>query len=226
MSNYTEKIKNLLALAQSPNEHEARAALLKARELMARHKISERELSETDLNVETNMTGITFSKRRDPWVYNLASVIAVNHCCREFRTQIKGKQTGEIGFIGFSEDVSMCTELFKYAVDCVRSATSRLRKQAVKMADNYGHGFTHGLSEAYKQQQAEEWALVLVVPKEVNEFCGDLKKRTVTTAIDTNMAAFQEGVKDGQRFHGQKRIRQEHGTNKRIERTIDGRYSA
>ena len=68
MSNYTEKIKNLLALAQSPNEHEARAALLKARELMARHKISERELSETDLNVETNMTGITFSKRRDPWV--------------------------------------------------------------------------------------------------------------------------------------------------------------
>ncbi len=32
------KIRHLLALAESPNENEARAALLKARELMAKHK--------------------------------------------------------------------------------------------------------------------------------------------------------------------------------------------
>ena len=31
---YREKIKKLLALAESPNEHEAKAALLKAKELM------------------------------------------------------------------------------------------------------------------------------------------------------------------------------------------------
>lgn len=38
---YREKIKKLLALAESPNEHEAKAALLKAKELMAEHKLSE-----------------------------------------------------------------------------------------------------------------------------------------------------------------------------------------
>ena len=41
--NYKDKIEKLLALSQSPNEHEARAALLKARELMAEHKLSEAE---------------------------------------------------------------------------------------------------------------------------------------------------------------------------------------
>ena len=42
--NYKAKIKKLLALAESPVEAEAQAALLKARELMAKHKLSERDL--------------------------------------------------------------------------------------------------------------------------------------------------------------------------------------
>ena len=39
--NYKAKIKKLLALAESPVEAEAQAALLKSRELMAKHKLSE-----------------------------------------------------------------------------------------------------------------------------------------------------------------------------------------
>lgn len=41
-----EKIKKLLALAESPNEHEAKAALLKAKELMAEHKLSEMDVKD------------------------------------------------------------------------------------------------------------------------------------------------------------------------------------
>lgn len=36
---YREKIKKLLALSESSNEHEAKSALLKAKKLMAEHKI-------------------------------------------------------------------------------------------------------------------------------------------------------------------------------------------
>ena len=43
---YKEKIKKLLALAESPVKAEAQAALLKARELMAKHKLSERDLKD------------------------------------------------------------------------------------------------------------------------------------------------------------------------------------
>ena len=45
---YKEKIRKLLALAESPNEHEARAALLKARQLMAEHKLTETELKDVE----------------------------------------------------------------------------------------------------------------------------------------------------------------------------------
>ena len=47
MVDYKEKIRKLLALAESPVEAEARAALLKARQLMAEHKLTERECRET-----------------------------------------------------------------------------------------------------------------------------------------------------------------------------------
>ena len=44
MKDYKDKIKKLLALAESNNEHEARAALLKAKELMAEYKIEEMQI--------------------------------------------------------------------------------------------------------------------------------------------------------------------------------------
>ena len=44
MENYKEKIKKLLALSESSNEHEAKAALLKAKQLMMEHKITESDL--------------------------------------------------------------------------------------------------------------------------------------------------------------------------------------
>ena len=42
-NNIKEKIAKLLALAESPNENEAKAALLKARALMAQHKLRPEE---------------------------------------------------------------------------------------------------------------------------------------------------------------------------------------
>lgn len=39
-----DRISKILALAESPNENEARAALLKARELMAKYKLQPEDL--------------------------------------------------------------------------------------------------------------------------------------------------------------------------------------
>ena len=46
MSAIKDKIAKLLALAASPNEKEAQEALLKARELMAKHKLRPEECQE------------------------------------------------------------------------------------------------------------------------------------------------------------------------------------
>ena len=45
MSTITEKIARLLALAESPYEAEAQAALLRARRLMAEHKLRPEDIT-------------------------------------------------------------------------------------------------------------------------------------------------------------------------------------
>lgn len=49
---YKDKIRKLLALAKSPEPEEAKFALLKARKLMAEHKLSERDLEERNTTVK------------------------------------------------------------------------------------------------------------------------------------------------------------------------------
>lgn len=212
MADYKKKIKDLLALAESPNEHEARAALLKARELMAKHKISDKDLSDVkNQEVRQEKTGITYSVRRDPWINELASVIAENHCCRNFQYRAKKKQTAEIAFIGFEEDLEICMEIFKYAVECIRSVTDKYRKKRnVKVADGYGYGFILGLMNAYENQQKEKgWGLVLVTPEEVNNATKNMgfKSMTKKKLDDSDVNAFKEGLKDGRKFSMEKRLK-------------------
>ena len=92
-ADYKKLIRKLLALAESPNEHEAKAALLKARKLMAEHKLTEEELKDAGKrSVEKILTDITCSKRRNPWVVQLSVVIGENYCCKAYRNHVKGKQ--------------------------------------------------------------------------------------------------------------------------------------
>lgn len=206
-----EKIQHLLALATSPNEHEARSALLKARKLMAKYKVSEHELDDAEnQDVKHIQTGVTYTQRRDPWAYSLAYVIAKNHCCETFRMAEKGKQTAEICFAGFETDAMICRNLFIYAVDCIRSVTKELRKDSVKKADGYGFGFTVGLNDAYEKQEKEEnWGLVLVVPEKVKQSTSDMKKMPVRNdkMKSSDARSFIRGLKDGHKFHGQKRLK-------------------
>lgn len=210
MKDYRKTIQNLLALAESPNENEARDALLKARELMAKYKIAESEASEAkEQRAVRFMTGITYSARRNPWVVGLAYTIAANHCARSFSTKMKGKQTKEIGIIALSDDIDINVELFKYAYDCVLSETAKLRREkGVVSADGYGAGFVLGLDQAYKEQQKSaesDWGLVLVTPQAVLDTVSKMGKER-KTKIKCEQSDYDKGFADGQKFHEQKRI--------------------
>lgn len=133
---YKEKIRKLLALAESPVEAEARAALLKARQLMAEHKLTERECRETENQaVKDVLTDITCSKRREPWIIPLSATIGENYCCKGYRKRYHGQQTQHVGFIGLEDDVEICIAVFKYAVDCIRAGVKNIRRE---YADFYG----------------------------------------------------------------------------------------
>lgn len=223
MADYKEKIKKLLALAESPNEHEARAALLKARELMAEHKIQESELKNADRQeIKDILTGIYCSKRRDPWINLLANIIGPNYCCQAYMAHIKHKQTVQIGFVGLEDDAEICVGVFKYAVDCVRSYQNKRKKEYavydyssehIKHAlEDYGTGFAWGVDDAFLRQMKtneSEWGLVMVVPQEVKHYTSGFGEKSITPQQPVALIEYLKGVKDGLEFDPKRRIQEE-----------------
>lgn len=90
---YKDKIRKLLALAKSPEPEEAKLALLKARKLMAEHKLTERDLEERNTTVIKRAIGETFSKKANSWMDPLSIIIGENYCCSAFRCKISAKTT-------------------------------------------------------------------------------------------------------------------------------------
>ena len=86
MSKITEKIAKLLALAESPYEEEAKAALLQARHLMAEHK-----LIPEDIEPQENKKGIRFIGMEDDFKLCKLAFLYAYDCvasrCRQIRTQ-------------------------------------------------------------------------------------------------------------------------------------------
>lgn len=214
MADYKDKIRKLLALAESPEEAEAKAALLRARELMAKHKLTEADLEEAKKQTVRNvLTDITCSKRRDPWIVSLTAVIGESYCCKGYRNHTKGRQTQTAGFIGLEDDVEICVAIFKYAVDCIRTGVNAIKKELdgyyswyiKQQCDSYGYGFVNGIEAALKGQDEEkhdDWGLVLVMPKEVqdaSQYLGkeEFKARTENT-IDPK--AYAQGYEQGKEF--------------------------
>ena len=217
---YKEKVRRLLALSKSPEEHEAKAALLKAQELMAKHKLTEADLEESQKqSVKDKITDITCSKRRDPWIINLSAVIAKNYCCMGYRRHEYGQQTQAIGFIGLEDDVEICVAIFKYAVDCVRSEIRRIKKENTgysqryisSLCNGYGYGFVRGISAALSEQQASqsgEWGLVLVLPEEVKKASQNFEKQKFVPKAQDEIDPedYKRGYRDGTEFNPAKRL--------------------
>lgn len=210
-----EKIAKLLALADSPNEHEAQVALLKARALMAEHKLRPEDVAaKTNAKVIRRTVGITCTKMTNPWAATLSAIVAEHYCCKAFRTHHYGEKKVIIGFTGLEDDFKVCEKIFGYAYDCVAAGCKRIRSEYqgrrpgayVREACNaYGLGFCKGLNSAFAEQarQHQEYGLVLVVPKAVTDAMGDMGKPAAYGSSNTggrNRDFLIRGYQDGKSF--------------------------
>ncbi len=213
-----EKIRKCLALSESPNENEARTALLMARHLMAEYKIgSSAELS-ADQRPEERRTSVTFTTLRDSWVLNLMKLIGPRYCCRPFSSKEYRKKTRTAAFAGFPQDLDICVPAFELAVSTIRSNIIRMKKDP-SAANSYASGFIRGLAEAYEVQDAEsnqnevrERSLITVmaVPKEVDEYVRDnfTTSRISVRSYPIDESAYRTGMYDG-RSHLNRKVRGE-----------------
>lgn len=207
-TNIILRIKKLLALSESSNENEAKLALLKAQELLIKHKLSLKEIEEhKNIDVIEGKTNITF--RQGKWKGRLADIIAENFGCYHF---YRTNRTHLIIFMGKDEDVTVCKIVLEYAIDSINSVVKKLRYQYRKegystkgLESDYALGFIKGLEVAFEKQKQEnqEWGLVLIKDKEVVEAYNNME---FTGSVNTNTKfqgfneVYFQGVEDGENF--------------------------
>lgn len=217
-----EKIAKLLALADSPNEHEAKSALLKARALMVEYKLRPEDCTQKRAEVVNRIiTGTEFTSMTDIWMSRLAETIASHYCCKSYLGKT-GQKSYVVFLVGLDDDVEIAERILLYAVDCIHSEQRTIKRMKtwqgysatqVRLACNeYGLGFVAGLDEEYRKQDAEhqEWGLVMSVPTAVNDLYGSLglvsKRRTTRRAGAWADEYRNKGVEHGRAFKPDQRL--------------------
>ena len=175
-----DKIEKLLALSSSSNENEARAAMMKAQELMAKYEIKREQLKDGEQEERriVNFSSVPF---RDEWIHMVRGVIAENFRCRRIAVSRVGSGGAfRIRFYGYEEDAEICINIFNYAVKVIRKRFMVLRAIYADAGRGFGNdekmnyvlGFCHGLEKNFEEQkaQSQSFALALVTPKAVNDY--------------------------------------------------------
>ena len=186
-----EKIKKVLELSRNnPSEEEAKAAALKAQELMAQYHISMAEVDEVQ-DIENIVEEKVVVGGGKKWKYKLAGIIARNFRCRHF---YYGRSI--VVFYGYETDAKIAAETFKYLFKVGNTASDTYYNQLYWKAHNAGEyfngkgivnnflvGYTNGISSALDKQCT---ALMIVTPKEVNEGC-DKRLESCKKSIDISL---------------------------------------
>lgn len=206
-----EKIKALLALSDADrnnSEEEAKAAMLKAQELMAKYEISMEEVSTED--EEQYSHEVCEHKWDYAYRVPLANVLSKNFRCMLY---MSGKK---IVFMGHPSDAQICKATFEYAYRFIMRKGNSVYNKRYSMGrptkgvfNSYAHGFISGLQEAFDAQCT---ALAIVTPQDVvDEFKkaseGWKSKKTKNIGDDvTSGEAWREGREDGKSFMEKDRL--------------------
>lgn len=211
-----ETIKKLLALGEGSNfEAEAQAALLKARELMAKYKISDIDNHKSAVVIHKTLDDIVFGAKTDLWINDLVTVICDAHGCKGAGQRFT-KFSRHPVIYGFEDDVDICIEMIRFALSAINYEYNNAKNIVGKRATaaqlkmirfSYGLGFANGLKAQYDKQNAEEgWGLVLTTPSEVEEVIKNFARTKISSSTKVDSNVYAKGYDDGKSFTKRDRI--------------------
>lgn len=228
IENIKNKIKKLLALSQdNPSDAESYVALQKAQELMAQYKLEHHDIADDKKDQECVQvtTTLSYSKRSsDHYLDDLARVIADNFCCINYLSTRSRTSTYYICFMGLKDDVDIAQEVLHTANMQIIRGYNKLYKEVCKEHDitylpahifnplkvGYTEGYIDGLKEALESQKEkhQEWGLVLVTPKEAQDYKVSLEGIDTTGSASNvmSMRYYDAGYTDGRNFNLNKKI--------------------
>lgn len=193
------KIQNLLALASNnPSEEEAKAALLKAQELMLKYHMENPETIEEDKVITACYD---LGTREKTEFVLLLSVL----CADGFRSKAVNHMQ-KIFFVGFEPDATAAKEVYSFLIDhSEKSHQEHFSRTAFseQKDKDWRYGYIVGLYMALNSRKGYE--IMRMIPQKVldtysklptyKQF-GNSKERTKITRIDGDFAA---GFRTGNR---------------------------
>lgn len=211
------RVKGLLALAEgNSNMEESHSAFLMAQKLMVKYGIEASELTDDESVIQVLDSDGTDFKRLYWYERELAHIVAKNFRCKDWirsrriegRSQIQRK----IMFMGEEQDVQLATEMYRLVISAIEFYTHRhikehgigIRSHTQSLKNGYMRGFIDGLEKKFEEQiQKQEWGLVLVIPKEVEEKYKEVvtgKAIPFTIPTVESRESYRQGYEDGNRI--------------------------
>ncbi len=122
-----EKIKKLLALANSSNEHEAALAAGHAQRLLSEHNLAMSDIDTTDKPDSADKIDVVVPKNLPKWLRYLCSGVSTAFDCQTVHYPTSGK----MAFIGVGADVAVASYTFNYLHHVVRKLGRNFLKHHV-----------------------------------------------------------------------------------------------
>jgi hypothetical protein len=147
------KIEKLLKLGESPNEHEATSALLKARALMDTHQIAEFELKEAEVQLSADSIDLETTARRKEWITQLNSSLSRFNSIKIYYKVRSKKRI--LCAVGLPVDIQMFSDMREYLVEAIGKLATEEAKQNDGNTNAFKAQFCLGASHRIGQRLAE-----------------------------------------------------------------------
>ncbi len=204
-----EKIRKLLALANSSNEHEAALAASHAQRLLSAHNLAMADIEAQHKPQSADKVEATVSRTLPKWVRHLSAGVCTAFDCQG----IHHPATGKLTFIGVGVDVQIAAYTFAYLDKTVRRLCSSYMKHHIHeniptrhrelMRQSYYLGAVSTINQKLREQKAQTpttpGALVPIkeglIKKTMSEIGPTRTVRSRKSYIDSH--AYTTGQQDG-----------------------------
>jgi hypothetical protein len=222
-SKIVEKVRDLLALSKSSNEHEAAAAAAAAERLISKYQLDEAEINASPESEEQRPDEfpepIYVSSRRTAWRSNLACALARHYDCAVYiqtgySGDTKRNRTSRYKLVGRSEDCQLAIFMFNWiSAEVDKLAGWNAKGRGYEFSQSYCEGVVHGVllkmrEERETAKQAATSAALVVLDNRAKE--ADVALAKLHAKLNPSAAlgsgrkdaeAYFSGVRDGRAMH-------------------------
>jgi hypothetical protein len=212
------KIRKLLALAGSPNQHEAQLALSRAHEFMQKHNLSMLDVTaEKSDMVEIDCDS---SMRSRLWIEEIHKAMAsLNYCFMYYNTEKEKDYKGRvetirtIKIVGRKDNAQTAQVMSEWLIGVCETVCKTLLKED---RNGYRQGFADGIADQVndikmKERSGNVTSALVVIEDEAAKYVNSLYKLSPDPRIAVTVSgeAYDEGRERGRNYNLNRQIREE-----------------